>query len=107
MFSTAVVDLESQGIECRIVDIRWIAPLPVDGILAALNGVEKVLVVDECRGTGGQSEALVSLLSERTNLPHSRIAAEDSFIPTGPSYASTMPSRQSIVAAAKQLWDQK
>tara|TARA_B110000208_G_scaffold69623_1_gene89793 strand:- start:3391 stop:5574 length:2184 start_codon:yes stop_codon:yes gene_type:complete len=103
----AAVDLKAMGIECRIIDIRWLAPLPVEGILSALDGVEKVLVVDECRRTGGQSEALVTLLSERTNLPHSRIAAEDSFIPTGPSYAVTMPSRQSITEAAKQLWDQK
>ncbi len=103
----AVVDLKTLGIECRIIDIRWLAPLPVDSILSALDGVEKVLVVDECRATGSQSEALVALISERTDLPHSRIAAEDSFIPTGPSYASTMPSRLSIAEAAKQLWKQK
>lgn len=103
----AAADLKAQGIECRVIDIRWLAPLPIEGILAALEGAEKVLVVDECRGTGGQSEALITLLSERTNLPHSRIAAEDSFIPTGPSYASTMPSRLSIAEAAKQLWNQK
>ena len=103
----AAADLKAQGIECRVIDIRWLAPLPVEGILAALEGSEKVLVADECRGTGGQSEALITLLSERTNLPHLRIAAEDSFIPTGPSYASTMPSRLSIAEAAKQLWNQK
>ena len=103
----AAVDLKAQGIECRIIDLRWLAPLPVGNILSALDGAEKVLIVDECRGTGGQSEALMALLSERTDLPHSRIAAEDSFIPTGPSYASTMPSRLSITEAAKKLWEQK
>ncbi len=103
----AAVDLKAQGIECRIIDLRWLAPLPVGNILSALDGAKKVLIVDECRGTGGQSEALMALLSERTDLPHSRIAAEDSFIPTGPSYASTMPSRLSITEAAKKLWEQK
>ena len=29
-----------------------------------------------------------------------RIAAEDSFIATGPAYAATLPSRDGIVAAA-------
>jgi len=103
----AAVDLKVQGIECRVIDLRWLAPLPIGGILSALDGAKKVLIVDECRGTGGQSEALMTLLSERTNLSHSRIAAKDSFIPTGPSYASTMPSRLSITEAAKQLWEQK
>jgi len=31
------------------------------------------------------------------------LTAEDSFIPTGKAYAATMPSRDSIVAAARAL----
>ena len=96
--------MQPEGVETRVIDIRWLAPLPVEGILAALEGAIKVLIVDECRQTGGQSEALMTLLQEQTELPHARIAAEDSFIPTGPAYASTMPSRESIVTAAKTLW---
>lgn len=95
--------LRSQGIDTRIIDMRWIAPLPVEGILAAIKGAEKVLVVDECRRTGGQSEALLAMLAERSDLPAARLAAEDSFIATGPAYAATMPSRDSIVAAANTL----
>ena len=64
----------------------------------------KVLIVDECRETGNVSEALMALLHERTDLPHARVAAHDSFIATGPAYAATMPSRESIAAAARNLW---
>jgi 2-oxoisovalerate dehydrogenase E1 component len=101
----AAADLKAQGIDTRVIDMRWLAPLPVKGILNALKGAEKVLVVDECRTTGSQSEALMALLHEQTDLPHARIAAHDSFIATGPAYAATMPSRESIAEAAKQLWD--
>ena len=100
----AAVDLKAEGIETRIIDLRWLAPLPVEGILAALEGAQKVLVVDECRTTGSQSEALMAMLHEQTDLPHARIAAEDSFIATGPAYAATMPSRESIADAARNLW---
>lgn len=100
----AASDLRQHDIETRIIDLRWLAPFPKDGVLTALRGAQKVLIVDECRKTGGQSEALMALLYEETNLPHARIAAEDSFIPTGPAYASTMPSRASIAAAARKLW---
>jgi 2-oxoisovalerate dehydrogenase E1 component len=103
----AAADLRSNGINCRIIDLRWLAPLPIEGILATLDGAEKVLVVDECRHSGNLSAALIAMLSERSDLPNARIAAEDSFIPTGPSYASTMPSRNSIVQAATQLWKRK
>jgi 2-oxoisovalerate dehydrogenase E1 component len=96
--------LEGRGVAARIIDMRWIAPLPIEGILDAISGAEKVLVVDECRATGGQSEALMAMLAERCELPFARLAAEDSFITTGPAYAATMPSRDSIVKAAMSLW---
>ncbi|MBI1493083.1 dehydrogenase E1 component subunit alpha/beta [Halocynthiibacter styelae] len=99
--------LAEKGIQTRVIDMRWLAPMPVDGILNALGGAEKVLVVDECRTTGSQSEALLSMLHERCDLPSSRIAAEDSFIATGPAYAATMPSSDSIADAAIKLWEGK
>ncbi|UWQ03840.1 dehydrogenase E1 component subunit alpha/beta [Aliiroseovarius crassostreae] len=100
----AAADLAAEGIDTRIIDLRWLAPLPTEGILQALEGAEKVLIVDECRTTGSQSEALMALLHERTDLLHARLAAEDSFIATGPAYAATMPSRETIADAARNLW---
>ena len=46
----------------------------------------------------------MTMLSERSTLPVARLAAVDSFIATGPAYAATMPSHESIVAAALALW---
>ena len=100
----AAADLDDEGVKTRVIDMRWLAPMPVDGILQALEGAKKVLIVDECRSTGSQSEALMAMLAEKTALPHVRIAAEDSFIATGPAYAATMPSRISIADAARKLW---
>ena len=47
----------------------------------------------------------MALLDEHTDLPKARLTAEDSFIPTGPAYAATMPSRDSIVQAATALME--
>ncbi len=101
----AVTDLAADGISARVIDMRWLAPLPINGILEALQGAKKVLIVDECRTTGSQSEALMAMLQEQTSLAHARIAALDSFVATGPAYAATMPSRSSIAAAARALWN--
>ncbi len=98
--------LQARGIDTRIVDLRWLAPLPEQALLDAVQGAQKVLVVDECRRSGNVSEALMTLLAERTDLPARRLAAEDSFIATGPAYAATMPSRGSIAEAAAALWGQ-
>ncbi|SFQ61569.1 2-oxoisovalerate dehydrogenase E1 component [Roseivivax halotolerans] len=96
-------DLNASGIAARVIDLRWLTPLDEAAILKAVGTCEKVLVVDECRRTGSQSEALCTLLAERSDRPFARVTAEDCFIATGPAYAATLPSREGIVAAAKDL----
>lgn len=96
-------DIEKSGIGVRIIDMRWIAPLPEAAILKATADCANILIVDECRRTGGQSEALVALFAEETDKRVSRLMAEDSFIATGPAYAATLPSREQIVEAAVKL----
>ena len=69
-------------------------------LLAAIEPCGAVLIVDECRITGSQSEGLMALIAERTGRIARRVAAEDSFIATGPAAAATLPSVDQIVAAA-------
>jgi 2-oxoisovalerate dehydrogenase E1 component len=87
----------------RIIDLRWLAPLPFDALAEALEGVKRVLIVDECRRSGNVSEALMTWLSERGVLRILRITAADSFIATGPAYAATLPSAAGILQAAQAL----
>ncbi len=94
---------ERHGVDARVIDLRWLAPLPEDALLEAARDCGAVLVVDECRRTGSLSEALMTLFAERSDLPAARIAAEDCFIATGPAYAAPLPSRDGIVAAALDL----
>lgn len=94
--------LEDLGITCRVIDLRWLAPLPVDGLARALPADSPVLVVDETRRSGGVAEALLAHFAE-TGRPCARLSAEDSFIATGPAYAATLPSRDAIVAAGRAL----
>lgn len=94
---------DRHGIRARVIDLRWIAPLASEAILKATEPCRHVLIVDECRVTGSQSEALMTLFGERSTVPAARIAAEDCFIATGPAYAATLPSRDGIVDAALKL----
>lgn len=95
---------EQHELKLRVIDLRWLAPLNEDGLIEATEGCERILIVDECRKTGSQSEALMALFAER--MPGrrcARITAEDSFIPLGRAATLTLPSRDSIVAAALEL----
>ncbi|APG48632.1 dehydrogenase E1 component subunit alpha/beta [Phaeobacter porticola] len=99
----ALQELEAKGIAARIVDLRWLAPLPKHAMFAATADCKTILIVDECRTTGSQSEALMALFYEEAEVPMARVVAEDCFIPTGPAYAATLPSKDSIIAAALRL----
>lgn len=95
--------LAESGVASRVIDLHWLNPLPEDALLEAIGDAKRVLIVDETRRTGGLAEALMALLTERTGVPHARYVAEDSFIPTGPAYAATMPNVGGIVDAARVL----
>ena len=96
--------LAAEGIAARVIDLRWLAPLPETSLLEALAGCASALIVDETRRSGGVAEGLMALLVERApGLPVARLAAEDSFIATGPAHAATMPTTEGIVAAAREI----
>lgn len=95
--------LADRGIAARVIDLRWLAPLDPVAVMAAVQGCDRVLIVDECRRTGSQSEALMTLMAEHGRPDARRMAAEDCFIATGPAYAATLPSAEGIVAAAREL----
>jgi 2-oxoisovalerate dehydrogenase E1 component len=99
----AAADLAAQGLSTRIIDLRWLSPLPKAALTEAVRGCAHVLVVDETRHSGGVAEALMAHLAETSPARIARLTAEDSFIATGPAYAATLPSRDSIVAAARGL----
>ncbi|WP_171205949.1 thiamine pyrophosphate-dependent enzyme [Ruegeria sp. HKCCA0235A] len=97
--------LQADGIKTRIIDMRWLSPLPKAALTQAVTGAKRILIVDETRHHGGVAEALMALFHETTDVPLARITAEDSFIATGPAYAATMPSKDSIEAAARSLME--
>ncbi len=99
----ALPALTAAGIKTRLIDMRWLSPLPVEALIAATAGCRNVLIVDETRHSGGVAEALMALFCERSPARLARITAEDSFIATGPAYAVTMPSCDSVTMAARAL----
>jgi 2-oxoisovalerate dehydrogenase E1 component len=95
---------EQHKVKARVIDLRWLAPLAEEALLDAIKGCKRILIVDECRKTGSQSEALMALFAERApGIECRRITAEDSFIPLGRAATFTLPSRESIVEAALEL----
>jgi len=88
----------------RVVDLRWLAPLPVDDLLMAAQATGRVLVVDETRHSGGVGEAVVAaLLASGFRGTAARISALDSFIPLGAAASLVLLDEDQIVQAARAV----
>lgn len=96
--------LEERGITVRVVDLRWLAPLPADDILAQATATGRVMVVDETRGSGGVSEGVLAALIDRGfGGSMARVASADSFIPLGDAALQVLLSEDTVFEAAVRL----
>jgi 2-oxoisovalerate dehydrogenase E1 component len=96
--------LASAGIAAQVLDLRWLAPLPVEDILAAALSTGKVLVVDETRHSGGVGEGVLTALVEAGfSGPIQRVASQDSFVPLGTAAEHVLLSEDEIEKAALTL----
>lgn len=92
---------DKHSIQASVFDLRWLKPLNKEAIVKAAEQYKHVLVVDEGRETGGVSEELFTLLSERCPQVHkTRITGHDSFIPLGDAANCVLVSEDGILAAA-------
>ncbi len=93
---------EAHDLRARILDLRWLNPLPTEAIRAHAAEVGTVVVVDECRATGGGvADAIVADLAEqRIGRRLGSVRAVDSFVPLGPATSAVLVGVDQIVAAA-------
>jgi 2-oxoisovalerate dehydrogenase E1 component len=96
--------LKSLGVRARVVDLRWLAPLPVSDMIREASATGRVLIVDETRATGGVGEGvLAELLEHGYTGAVDRVASSDSFIPLGDAALQVLLSEDTIEAAAIKL----
>jgi 2-oxoisovalerate dehydrogenase E1 component len=100
--------MEEKGISCRVVDIRWLNPLPEESIIEEAKATGRVLVVDECRRTGGMAEPILALLAENcSGLRISRITGVDTYIPLGDAANRVLIQEEDIELAIQNLMEMK
>ena len=100
---------EEHGIAVKIIDLRWLSPLPTEAILKEIVNAKRILIVDEGRQSGSISEGLMTLLMEEASsrLKIKRITGKDCFIPLGTAWHYLLPSQESIIDAVIALQSDK
>lgn len=96
---------DNHKIKVKIIDLRWLSPLPEKELLKAVKNCKRILIVDECRKTGSLSEQIVTCFVENlTMLPTiKRITGEDCFIPLGDAWQYVLPSKADIVKGCVEI----
>lgn len=98
--------LAAAGISCCVMDMRWLAPMPIETLAVHAHEIGRVVVVDETRRSGGVGEAIVAGLVEHGYRgPLERLAAHDSFIPLGDAARLVLVSEADIESAIRLVLD--
>ncbi|SDZ40582.1 2-oxoisovalerate dehydrogenase E1 component [Micromonospora pattaloongensis] len=96
--------LAAEGIGSRVVDLRWLAPLPVADVVRESTATGRVLVVDETRRSGGVGEGVLAALVDAGFVGAvRRVASVDSFVPLGPAARRVLVAEDAITQGARAL----
>lgn len=100
--------LSEEGVAVEVLDLRSLAPLDRDAVLATVAKTSRVLLLHEATLTGGIGGELAAIISQEAfeylDAPVMRVASADSPVPYSPPLeAAFLPSVDRVIAAAKQL----
>jgi pyruvate/2-oxoglutarate/acetoin dehydrogenase E1 component len=104
----AAKQLETEGVQAEVLDLRTLAPLDRESILASVAKTSRALLLYEARRTGGIGGELAAIIAEEAfeylDAPILRIASEDTPVPYSPPLeAAFLPNVEKVVAGAKRL----
>jgi 2-oxoisovalerate dehydrogenase E1 component len=96
--------LAAEGYGSRVVDLRWLAPLPAADLVREATATGRVLIVDETRRSGGVGEGILAALVDGGFVGAARrIAAADSPTPPGPAARHILIGEDAITQGAHTL----
>jgi 2-oxoisovalerate dehydrogenase E1 component len=96
--------LAAEGYGSRVVDLRWLNPLPTSDLVREAAATGRVLIVDETRRSGGVGEGILAALVDGGFVGAARrIASSDSFIPLGPAAQHVLIGEDAITQGAHAL----
>ncbi|HVG38320.1 MAG TPA: transketolase C-terminal domain-containing protein, partial [Pyrinomonadaceae bacterium] len=104
----AAQELESEGLDVEVIDLRTLAPLDKEAILASVRRTNKALVLHEAPRTGGIGGEIAGLIAEEAfewlDAPVVRVGATDTPVPYSPPLEEYhLPQVKDVMEAARKL----
>lgn len=104
----AAAELEKEGLDVEVVDLRTLAPLDKSAILATVRKTSKVIILHEASRTGGIGGELAAIIAEEAfewlDAPPVRVASIDTPVPYSPPLEEYyLPQTKDVLEAARRL----
>ena len=104
----AAETLEKEGISVEVIDLRTVAPLDIETIIASVEKTGRVVVVQEAQRQAGVGAKVMSEISERAVLsleaPIGRVAAPDTVFPFGQAENIWLPNATDIENKVREIY---
>jgi len=104
----AAEELEKEGLDVEVLDLRTLAPLDKQAILSSVRKTSKVLVLHEASRTGGIGGEIAATIAEEAfewlDAPPVRVASIDTPVPYSPPLEEYyLPQTRDVLDAARRL----
>jgi len=104
----AAEELEKEGLDVEVIDLRTLAPLDKEAILASVKKTSRALILHEASLTGGIGGEIAAIISQEAfewlDAPVVRVASIDTPVPYSPPLEDYyLPQVADIRDAARKL----
>lgn len=104
----AAEELEKEGLDVEVIDLRTLAPMDKPAIVASVKKTSKVLVLHEASRTGGIGGEIAATIAEEAfewlDAPIVRVASIDTPVPYSPPLEEYyLPQVKDVLDAARKL----
>lgn len=97
----AAEELEKDGIDAEVIDLRTVSPIDVDTIIESVKKTNRAVVIQEAQRQAGVAANVVAEIQERAILhleaPVLRVAAPDTVYPFSDAEEVWLPNYEDIV----------
>ncbi|WP_028982921.1 alpha-ketoacid dehydrogenase subunit beta [Sporolactobacillus terrae] len=101
----AAEQLQKEGIDCEIIDLRTISPLDTETIVKSIQKTNRAVVVQEAQKQAGIAAQVIAEINDRALLhleaPVGRVSAPDSVFPFASAEDVWLPNEKDIIEQAK------
>ncbi|MBX0315356.1 alpha-ketoacid dehydrogenase subunit beta [Planococcus glaciei] len=101
---------KEKGVSIELIDLRTVAPLDMETIIASVQKTERVIIVHEAVKTGGVGAEVAALISEKAlyslSAPILRVTGFDTPYPTAMVEAEWLPNEKRIVEALEAVLEE-